>query len=134
MSLLDGGVPNTAAENVLQLKIAAVVCAAIVMLFYILCRFYCSPLGKHLDRGRIRVRFAGLEHPVPIDVVAYVDGRVSARHSFCWLAADGGAPKKTSSNSFAVLYSPCERWALCSLDPSPDSNLIYRLFRFCSPL
>src|SRR6185312_3296936 len=47
-SLLDGGVPNTAAENALQLKIGAFVCAASVALFYILCRFYCSPLASFL--------------------------------------------------------------------------------------
>ena len=47
-SLLDGGVPNTPAENALQLKITALVCAAIVALLYILCRFYCSPMASLL--------------------------------------------------------------------------------------
>jgi hypothetical protein len=47
-SLLNSGIANTAAENALQLKIAAIVCAAIIVLFYVLCRFYCSPLASVL--------------------------------------------------------------------------------------
>lgn len=53
--LLDArGFPNNAAENALQLKIAAAVCSAIVVLFYALCRFYLPPW----ESGLIAAGFA----------------------------------------------------------------------------
>lgn len=38
------GRPNTPMEDLLQLRIAARVSAAVVVLFYVLCRFFCPPL------------------------------------------------------------------------------------------
>lgn len=38
------GRANTAVEDLLQMRIAATLSAAIVVLFYVLCRFFCSPL------------------------------------------------------------------------------------------
>ncbi len=45
------GRPNTTIEDQIQLRIAAMVCAGIVALFYLMCRFYCSPCIALLIAG-----------------------------------------------------------------------------------
>jgi hypothetical protein len=46
--LLPDGRPNTAFEDQLQLRIAANVCAGMIVLLYVMCRFFCSPLVSAL--------------------------------------------------------------------------------------